>query len=160
MGQTPLKMMMEGGIVQSPLGSRSTLCPSPPRSAKTSTYRNTAYSTSGQLQTKKTATSILLKKMRAAARKSNPRAGRWYFHSWRQPAQAPRPAHTEIFQPVVQPARPPLPEFENLRSQPVTAPVRRPWHLIARVLQAEFREHSFQLLAAGDHIALRRRGCT
>ena len=66
-----------------------------------------------------------------------------------QPAQPPRPVRTEIFQPVVQPARPSLPEFEDVWFQSVAAPIVWPWHLLARAPRPHFGQPPFQLLAAG-----------
>src|SRR5947209_114683 len=59
---------------------------------------------------------------------------------------------------VVHPRAPSLPEFERLGNDPVTAPVRWPRQLVARVAVARLGggKASLEFVTTGDRLALRR----
>ena len=76
--------------------------------------------------------------------------------SRRQPLDEPTAFASGVPQPVVQPAGPPLPEFDDRGDDAVSAPVLGARNRAAGILELEGTNAGFQDLAIGNHLALAR----
>ncbi len=76
--------------------------------------------------------------------------------SRRQPLDEPTAFASSVPQPVVQPAGPALPEFDDRGDDAVSAPVLGARNLAVGILELEGANAGFQHLAIGNHLALAR----